>query len=327
MSDRLIYMDNAATTRVHPEVLQYMLPYFCEEYSNPSSAYKFAGEAAGKVEEAKKVIAGAIGAKEKEIYFTSGGSESDNWAIKGVADALKSKGNHIITTKIEHPAILNTCRTLEKQGFNISYLNVNNEGFISLEELKRTISSNTILISVMFANNEIGTIQNIMEIGRLAKERNVIFHTDAVQAVGNIRIDVQTLNIDMLSMSSHKFYGPKGVGAIYVRDGVNFDRIQDGGHQEKNKRAGTENVAGIVGLGSAIEIAYKYFNHNNEKISNLRNYFIYRLKEVNCDFKINGSLNNRLPGNANISFNGVDGTELLYFLDEKRNMCISWICM
>ena len=324
---KIIYLDHAATTGVDENVLKDMMPFFSMNYGNASSVYSIGRISKRAIDEARGKVARVINAKPKEIYFTSCGSESDNLALKGVAYANREKGNHIITTKIEHPAILNTCKTLKKQGFNISYLNVDNEGFINLEELKRVISDKTILISVMFANNEIGTIQNIKEIGRIAKERNIIFHTDAVQAIGNVRIAVQALNIDMLSMSAHKFYGPKGMGALYVRDGVNFERIQDGGHQEKNKRAGTENVAGIVGIGSAIELAYKYFDYNNEKISNLRNYFIYRLKEINCEFKINGSLNNRLPGNANISFKGVDGTELLYFLDEKRNMRISWFCM
>mgnify|MGYP004638338775 FL=1 len=274
------------------------------------------------VEEARERVAKAIGSKNKEIYFTSGGSESDNIALKGIAFANKEKGNHIITTKIEHPAILNTCRTLEKQGFEVTYLNVDKEGLINLEELKEAITDKTILISVMFANNEIGTIEPIEQIGKIAKEHNILFHTDSVQAIGNVKIDVNKMNIDMLSMSAHKFYGPKGIGALYIREGIKCNKLQDGGHQERELRAGTENVAGIVGLGKAIEIAYKNFDEYNNKLTNLRNYYISEINEKIPNTKLNGSIKYRLPGNANISFKGVDGESLLLNLD-MEGICAS----
>lgn len=274
------------------------------------------------VEEARERVAKAIGSKNKEIYFTSGGSESDNIALKGIAFANKEKGNHIITTKIEHPAILNTCRTLEKQGFEVTYLNVDKEGLINLEELKEAITDKTILISVMFANNEIGTIEPIEQIGKIAKEHNILFHTDSVQAIGNVKIDVNKMNIDMLSMSAHKFYGPKGIGVLYIREGIKCNKLQDGGHQERELRAGTENVAGIVGLGKAIEIAYKNFDEYNSKLTNLRNYYISEINEKIPNTKLNGSIKYRLPGNANISFKGVDGESLLLNLD-MEGICAS----
>mgnify|MGYP004531526453 FL=1 len=274
------------------------------------------------VEEAREKVAKAIGSKNKEIYFTSGGSESDNIALKGIAFANKEKGNHIITTKIEHPAILNSCRTLEKQGFEVTYLNVDKEGLINLEELKEAITDKTILISVMFANNEIGTIEPIEQIGKIAKEHNILFHTDSVQAIGNVKIDVNKMNIDMLSMSAHKFYGPKGIGALYIREEIKCNKLQDGGHQERELRAGTENVAGIVGLGKAIEIAYKNFDEYNNKLTNLRNYYISEINEKIPNTKLNGSIKYRLPGNANISFKGVDGESLLLNLD-MEGICAS----
>lgn len=274
------------------------------------------------VEEARERVAKAIGSKNKEIYFTSGGSESDNIALKGIAFANKEKGNHIITTKIEHPAILNTCRTLEKQGFEVTYLNVDKEGLINLEELKEAITDKTILISVMFANNEIGTIEPIEQIGKIAKEHNILFHTDSVQAIGNVKTDVNKMNIDMLSMSAHKFYGPKGIGVLYIREGIKCNKLQDGGHQERELRAGTENVAGIVGLGKAIEIAYKNFDEYNSKLTNLRNYYISEINEKIPNTKLNGSIKYRLPGNANISFKGVDGESLLLNLD-MEGICAS----
>ena len=274
------------------------------------------------VEEARERVAKAIGSKNKEIYFTSGGSESDNIALKGIAFANKEKGNHIITTKIEHPAILNTCRTLEKQGFEVTYLNVDKEGLINLEELKEAITDKTILISVMFANNEIGTIEPIEQIGKIAKEHNILFHTDSVQAIGNVIIDVNKMNIDLLSMSSHKFYGPKGVGALYIREGVKCNKLQDGGHQERELRAGTENVAGIVGMGKAIEIAYRDFEEYNKKLTSLRNYYIAEIQSKIPNVKINGGMEHRLPGNANISFKEVDGEELLLGLDNE-GICAS----
>ena len=312
---KVIYLDHGATTKVDERVLNKMLPYFSMNYGNPSSAYFLGRRNRMVIVEAREVVASNIGAKSKEIYFTSCGSESDNLALKGVAYANKYRGKHIITSKIEHPAVLNTCKTLEKQGFNVTYLNVDSKGFIKLDELENSIRLDTILISIMFANNEIGTIEPIEQIGRIAKLNNVYFHTDAVQAIGNIKIDVQKLGIDLLSMSAHKFYGPKGIGALYVRNGIDFERIQDGGHQEKGKRSGTENVAGIVGLAEAIKYAYKEVEYNN-KIMNLRNYFITRLKEIERNVRINGDLEKRLIGNINVTFPNIDASELLLKLDE-----------
>ena len=316
------YFDHAATTRVKEEVLREMIPYFNMQYGNASSIYSIARQSKRAIEDARQKVANAINSKVKEIYFTSCGTESDNLALKGVAYANMQKGKHIITSRIEHPAILESCKTLEKQGFSITYLNVDEEGFISLEELEKSIRQDTILISVMFANNEIGTIEPIKQIGEIAKKYQIIFHTDCVQAIGNAKIDVNEMNIDLLSMSAHKFYGPKGVGALYVREGIQFDRIQDGGHQEKNKRSGTENVAGIVGLGKAIEIADKNLDEHIKKLTDLRNYYFSQLKEKIPNCKINGSIEKRLPGNANVSFPNVDGEELLLKLDEK-GICAS----
>lgn len=314
--ERLIYLDHGATTKVDERVLSKMLPYFCINYGNPSSAYFLGRRNKKYIEEARNVVANNVGANAKEIYFSSCGSESDNLALKGIAYANKIRGKHIITSKIEHPAILNSCKTLEKQGFDITYINVDSNGFVRLDELRNAIRNDTILISVMFANNEIGTIEPIEQIARIAKANNVYFHTDAVQAIGNIKIDVNKLGIDLLSMSAHKFYGPKGVGALYVREGVNFDRIQDGGHQEKGKRSGTENVAGIIGLAEAIKYSYNEFEYNNKKILTLRNYFVNKLKENFTNIKINGNLEKRLPGNINVSFPNIDASELLLKLDE-----------
>jgi len=314
--EKLIYLDHGATTKVDDKVLSKMLPYFNTNYGNPSSVYFLGRKNKRAIEDSRNAVANSIGAKSKEIYFTSCGSESDNLALKGLAYANKHRGRHIITSKIEHPAILNTCKTLERQGFNVTYLNVDKNGFISLEELENSIRVDTVLISIMFANNEIGTVQPIEKIGRIAKLNNVYFHTDSVQAIGNIRINVKELGIDLLSMSAHKFYGPKGVGALYVRDGIDFERIQDGGHQEKGKRSGTENVAGIVGLGEAIKYSYSEFEYNNKKIFNLRKYFITKLKEINSNIKINGDLEKRLPGNINVSFPNIDAVKLLLKLDE-----------
>ena len=316
------YFDHAATTGVKEEVLKEMLPYFMLEYGNPSSLYGLGRKARRAVEEAREKVARAINSKPNEIYFTSCGSESDNLAIKGIAKALKEKGNHIITSKIEHHAVLNTCKILEEEGFVVTYLNVNEKGLINLEELKNVITNKTILITIMSANNEIGTIQPIKEIGRIAKENNIYFHTDSVQAIGNIKIDVEEMNIDSLSMSAHKFYGPKGVGALYVKTGVPFEKQQDGGHQEKDKRAGTENVAGIVGLGKAIELAYKNLDEYNNKLTNLRDYYITEIERNIKDIRINGSMENRLPGNTNVSFKDIDGGDILFKLDEK-GICVS----
>lgn len=319
---KIRYFDHAATTAVKEVVLKEMLPYFNIEYGNASSLYSIGRQSRRALDQARHRVARAINCEAKEIYFTSCGSESDNLALKGLAYANRQKGNHIITTKIEHPAILQTCSTLEKQGFRITYLNVDSEGMINIQELEDSITEHTILISIMFANNEIGTIQPIKEIGEIAKKHQIFFHTDSVQAIGNVRIDVDELNIDLLSMSAHKFYGPKGVGALYIRKGIEFDRIQDGGHQEKNKRAGTENVAGIVGLGKAIELAYENYDQYNEKLTSLRDYYISQIEKKIPNAKLNGHRINRLPGNANISFKGVDGQILLLKLDEQ-GICAS----
>lgn len=320
--NNVIYLDYAATTGVKDEVLKEMLPYFGIEYGNPSSIYGIGRHAKKAIEEARQRVARAINAQPKEIYFTGCGSESDNTALKGIARSLKNRGNHIITSKIEHHAILNSCKSLEKEGFEVTYLNVDKEGLINLQELENSITNNTILISIMTANNEIGTIQPIKEIGQIAKEHNVYFHTDSVQAIGNLKIDVNQMNIDSLSMSAHKFYGPKGVGALYVRDDVPFEKLQDGGHQEKDKRAGTENTAGIVGLGKAIELAYKNIDSYNEKLLDLREFYFSRIKQEFSEVKINGHRNKRLPGNANVSFKGVNGGDLLLRLDEM-GICAS----
>ena len=320
---KLIYLDNAATTKTAPEVLDAMLPYFSEYYGNPSSIYDFAQKSKEAVTKGRQQIADALNTRKEDIYFTAGGSEADNWALKATFEAYKSKGNHIITTKIEHHAILHTCEYLEKErGAKITYLDVDENGVVRLDELEKAITPETILISVMFANNEIGTIQPIKEIGRIAKEHGILFHTDAVQAVGNIKIDVKEMGIDLLSMSAHKFYGPKGVGALYVRDSIDFIQLQNGGHQENDKRAGTENVAGIVGLGKAIEMANGNVRQNNEKLLNLRNYCIEQIKNRIPYIRINGDLNSRLPGNINISFLYVNGKDLVKLL-AKKGICTS----
>mgnify|MGYP004645622397 CR=1 FL=1 len=310
------YFDNSATTKVREEVFREMIPYLSLEYGNPSSIYSIGRSAKRAIDEARKRVASLINCKPEEIYFTSCGSESDNMAIKGIAYANKNKGKHIITSKIEHPAILNSCKNLEKKGFEVTYLDVDKNGFVNLEALKNSIRKDTIIISIMFANNEIGTIEPIEEISKIAHENNIIFHTDAVQAVGNIEIDVQKMNIDMLSLSGHKIYAPKGIGALYVRKGIEFERFLDGGHQEKNKRSGTENVAEIVAIGKAAQIAEKNLKQYQEKLSNLRNYCLNKLKEEVPDIHINGTMEKRLPGNINISFKNTDSSELLFKLDE-----------
>ena len=318
----IIYLDHAATTGVKEEVLKEMLPFFSIEYGNPSSLYTIGRKAKRAMEQARERVARAINAKPKEIYFTGCGTESDNLAIKGIAHSLKSKGNHIITSKIEHHAVLNSCKTLEQKGFEVTYLNVDEDGLINLGELQNAIKDKTILITIMTANNEIGTIEPIEEIGKIAKANNIYFHTDSVQAIGNIKIDVQKMNIDSLSMSAHKFYGPKGVGALYVKENVPFKKLQDGGHQEKNKRAGTENVAEIVGLGKAIELADKNIEEYNNKLLELRDYYISEVEKNIPEAKLNGHRKKRLAGNANISFKGIDGGDLLLKLDEK-GICVS----
>ena len=316
------YFDNAATTRVKEDVLEEMLPYFTERYGNPSSMYTKGRETRKAVEEARTKVAALINCKPNEIYFTGCGTESDNMAIKGVAYANWRKGKHIITSKIEHPAILHTCQNLQNHGFEVTYLDVDKNGFINLDELKNAIRNDTILISIMFANNEIGTIQPIHEIAQIAKMYNIIFHTDSVQACGNVPIDVQKMGIDMLSLSGHKLYAPKGIGALYVRNGIQFEKFMDGGHQEKNKRAGTENVPGIIGLGKACEVAKNNLNNHMKHLQEMRDYYISQVKERIPNIKLNGSLEKRLPGNANFSFEGIDGESLLLNLDAK-GICAS----
>lgn len=319
----LRYFDNAATTRVKPEVLNEMLPYLRESFGNPSSMYTIGREAKKAIEEARKRVAILINADPEEIYFTGCGSESDNIALKGTSYANYKNGKrHIITSKIEHPAILNSCKSLENNGFRITYLDVNKDGFINLEQLRNAIRNDTFLISIMFANNEIGTLEPINEISKIAKMYNIIFHTDSVQACGNVPIDVKKMGIDMLSLSGHKLYAPKGIGALYVKKGIKFERILDGGHQEKNKRAGTENVAGIVGLGKACELATYNLNSHMNHLEKMRNYYIQQIEEKLLDAKLNGSRERRLPGNANFTFPGLDGEAILLKLDQK-GICAS----
>ena len=316
------YFDNAATTRVKDEVLKEMLPYLKSSFGNPSSMYTIGREAKKAIEKARCRVAELINCKANEIYFTGCGSESDNTAIKGIAYANFNKGRHIITSKIEHPAVLHTCKNLEKQGFLVTYLNVNKEGIIDLEQLKNSIRHDTILISIMFANNEIGSIQPIYEISKIAKMYNITFHTDAVQACGNLPIDVKKMGIDMLSLSGHKLYAPKGVGALYVKNGIDFEKFIDGGHQEKDKRAGTENVPGIVGLGKACELAKTNLEKHMKHLQEIRDYYILQVKEKIPNVKLNGTLDRRLAGNANFCFEDVDGEALLLKLDAK-GICAS----
>lgn len=315
--NRRIYLDHSATTRVKPEVLEEMLPVYTDYYGNPSSIYSFGREAKKLVDQARMRVAKALGALPEEIFFTAGGSESDNWVLRGVSYANKNRGNHIITTSIEHHAILHTCEQLEKEGFEVTYLPVDSYGMISLEDLKAAITDKTILISVMYANNEIGTIEPIEEIGKIAKERNIYFHTDAVQAVGNVKIDVKAQNIDMLSLSAHKFYGPKGIGALYIRKGTRIANLIHGGGQERGKRAGTENVPGIVGLGKAIELATENIESYNEKLLKLRTKLINGVMEKIPYTRLNGHPEKRLPGNANFCFQYIEGESLLLNLDMK----------
>lgn len=312
---KYIYMDNAATTRVKEEVLEAMLPYLKENYGNPSSVYSLGTRSKVALEDSRKVIADLLNANPREVFFTSGGSESDNWALKGIAYKYKDKGKHIITSKIEHHAILHTCEYLEKQGFEVTYLDVDEYGLIDLEDLKNSIREDTILISIMYANNEIGTIEPIKEIGEIAKEKDIFFHTDAVQAFGNIKIDVKELNIDLLSISAHKINGPKGVGALYVKQGIKLDPLIIGGGQERSKRAGTENIAGIVGFAKAAELIYENLEEKNKKLIELRDYLISEVKK-NIDYvRLNGHPTKRLPGNTNICFEFIEGESLLLSLD------------
>lgn len=316
------YFDNAATTNVKKEVLDEMLPYLKDGFGNPSSLYSIGRSAKRGIEKARKQVAELINCNPEEIYFTSCGSESDNTAIKGIAAAYRKRGRHIITSKIEHPAVLHTCQVLEKQGFRVTYLDVTKNGMINMEQLRKSISMDTILISIMAANNEIGTIQPIEEIAKIAKMYNIIFHTDAVQACGNMHIDVKKMGIDALSLSGHKINAPKGVGALYIKSGIEFEKFIDGGHQENNKRAGTENVAQIVGLGKACEIARENLDKHMKYLQELRDYYINEIETRIPNVKLNGDRKMRLPGNANFSFKGVSGETLLLKLDE-REMCAS----
>ena len=319
----IIYLDNSATTRIKTEVLNEMIPYLTTEYGNASSLYSIGRKAKKAIEEARKKVAELINCNPHEIYFTGSGSESDNTALKGFAYANKEKGNHIITSKIEHPAILETCKTLERQGFEVSYINVDDGGNIKLDELKNAIKPSTLLISIMTANNEIGTIEPIEEIASIAHENNIVFHTDAVQAIGNMHIDVTKMGIDMLSLSGHKIGAPKGTGALYIKKEIKVEKFINGGHQERNQRAGTENVAGIVGLGKACEIANKNIDTHIKNLTRIRDYYLSRLqKEMPEKIRINGTMKNRLPGNANVSFEGANASELIFKLDEK-GVCVS----
>jgi cysteine desulfurase len=314
--NRKIYLDNAATTKVKKEVIEEMKSYFDEMYGNPSSGiYELGRKSKEAVENARKTVADFINADEKELYFTAGGSESDNWAIKGVAFANKDKGNHIITTKIEHHAVLHTCEYLEKFGFETTYLDVDEYGMIDLEQLKNSIKPETILISIMYANNEIGTIQPIEKIGEIAKEHNIVFHTDAVQALGAVRIDVKKQHIDLMSMSAHKLGGPKGIGGIYIKKGVKIDNLIHGGGQERGKRAGTEGVQNIVGFGKAVEMASKNFDQYVSKLTKTRNKLMEGIKNNIPDVVLNGHPTMRLPNNVNFSYKYVEGESILLLLD------------
>ena len=309
------YFDNGATTRIKDEVLQEMMPYLKEEYGNPSSVYGLARKSKKAIEEAREKVANLIGANKNEIYFVGSGSEADNTALKGIAYLNKNNKNHIITSKIEHPAILDSCKFLESQGYEITYINVDEKGFVDLDELKKSIIDKTCLISIMFANNEIGTIEPIEDISKIARDNNIIFHTDSVQACGNVKIDVHKMGIDMLSISAHKIHGPKGIGALYVKENLQFEKFINGGHQERDKRAGTENVAGIVGFGKAAELAKNNIENHIKSMRELRNYYIEEVTKKIPNIKINGALNARLPGNSNISFQGVNASDLLLELD------------
>lgn len=318
----MIYLDNAATTKVNKKVLESMMPYFSEIYCNPSAAYSFATKGRIAIEEARNHAAKLIGASDMEIYFTSGGSESDNWAIKAVAESFSDKGKHIITTKIEHHAVLHTCEYLERHGFDITYLNVDSDGKVRLDELKKSIREDTILISVMTANNEIGTIQPVAEIGKIAHEKGILFHTDAVQAYGHIPINVDEMNIDLLSASGHKFNGPKGVGIMYIRKGVKIRSFIHGGSQERGRRAGTYNVPGIAGLGTAAKLAMENMAKRAEKEKELRDYFIDRISAEITYTVLNGHREDRLPNNINFCFRFVEGESVLIMLDQA-GICAS----
>ena len=316
------YFDNAATTKIKDEVFEEMKEYLTYQYGNPSSLYSIGRKSKKAIEDARKKVAKLINANPNEIIFTSGGSESDNTIIKGIALKNRFNGRHIITSKIEHPAVLNTCKALEKRGFLVTYLNVNEKGIIDIEELKNSIRYDTVLISIMYANNEIGTIQPIKEISQIANMNNIYFHTDAVQACGNLKIDVKEEKIDALSLSGHKIGAPKGIGALFVKKSIDFEKLIYGGHQEKNRRAGTENVASIIGLGKACEIADERLERHMNHLKHLRNYYIKRVENEINDARLNGDRYNRLEGNANFSFKDVNSQTLLLKLDEK-GICVS----
>lgn len=319
---KLIYLDNAATTAVRPEVFEKMKPFFIENYSNPSAVYGFAGDSKEVVEKAREQIAEVLGAKAKEIYFTAGGSESDNWAIKGIAEALREKGKHIITSKIEHHAVLHTCKYLEEQGYEVTYLDVDEEGMVSVNEVERAIRPDTILISIMTANNEIGTIEPIEKIGEVAKKHNILFHTDAVQAFAHIPINVNEMNIDLLSASGHKFNGPKGIGFLYIKSGVKIGPFIHGGAQERARRAGTVNVPGVVGMAEAARLAWEEMEKRIEKETAVRDYFIKQIEKRVPYARLNGHRTNRLPNNVNFCFRFIEGESLLILLDQK-GICAS----
>lgn len=320
---QLIYLDNAATTSVKPEVIDAMKPYFLENYSNPSSVYSFAGKAKKSVEDARQLLAESLGAASaSEIYFTSGGSESDNWALKGTAEAYREKGKHIITTRIEHHAVLHTCEYLEKQGYEVTYLDVDENGLVTPEQLEEAIRPDTILISIIFANNEIGTIEPIAALGAVAHQHDVLFHTDAVQAYAHVPINVQDMNIDMLSASGHKFHGPKGVGFLYLSNRVKLGALIHGGGQERSRRAGTHNVPGIVGMAKAAELAVASMEETREKESRLRDYLIGRLEKEVPYCRLNGDRTKRLSNNVNVCFRFIEGESLLILLDQN-GICAS----
>lgn len=323
-TEKLIYMDYGATAPMNEEVFAKMQPYFCKFYGNASSVSSFSMEAKMAIDRSREEISKSINCNKNEIFFTSGGTESDNWALKGIAFANTDKGNHIITTQIEHHAVLNTCSYLEDKGFNVSYVPVDKFGIVSLEYIKNIITEKTTLISIMFANNEIGSIQPIKEIGKFCRENNIIFHTDAVQAVGHVPVDVEDMNIDLLSMSAHKFYGPKGIGALYIRKGTKIENLLQGGKQERGRRAGTENTAGIVGIGTAIERCTKHLSEEQNRLLSLRNRLIEGLFSI-PDIKLNGPEKEskyRLPGNVNVCFSNIDADILLMLLDQ-RGICAS----
>ena len=314
---RTVYLDHSATTPVHPDVVEAMLPFFTEEYGNASSIHRFGRNARVAVDEAREKVARLLNAQDQEIYFTSGGTEGDNLAIKGVAWALRDKGDHIITSQIEHEAVLNTCRYLERNGFEVNYLPVDQYGMVDPTDVRKAITDKTILISVMHANNEVGTIQPIAEIGAMARQREILFHTDAVQTVGKLPVDVKALSVDLLSMSGHKFYGPKGVGALYMRKGAKIQPLAHGGHHENWKRAGTENIPGIVGMAKAMEICYQELDIVSKKESQLRDALQKGIQETIADVRFNGHPTQRLPGSLSACFQALEGEALILSLDLK----------